>query len=108
MVKYIKYLFVLSFSFYLVACSSEHDKQLEVGAEIYKGTCKVCHALGINGAPVYGNKKNWAPRASQGIDVLVQHASNGYGLMPAKGGNDTLTDDQLRSAITYMLEAVKE
>ena len=41
-------------------------------------------------------------------DVLVQHASNGYGLMPAKGGNEALTEDQIRAAITYMLSALEE
>lgn len=89
-------------------CASEEDKLLSAGAEIYKANCKVCHSQGINGAPVFGNKKNWAPRAPQGIDVLVEHATNGYGLMPAKGGKTHLQEADIRAAITYMLSAIEE
>jgi cytochrome c5 len=68
----------------------------------------VCHSQGINGAPILGNKKNWAPRAPQGIDVLIEHATNGYGLMPAKGGKTHLQEPDIRAAITYMLSAIEE
>ncbi len=104
------YKIIMSFFICLVisGCSSEKDKLLTMGESVYNGNCKVCHAQGINGAPIFGNKKNWAPRASQGIDVLVSHASNGFGLMPAKGGNTELTEDEIRAAITYMLSAVEE
>jgi cytochrome c5 len=90
------------------ACSSEKDKRLTLGQGIYTQNCKVCHSQGINGAPVYGNKNNWSKRAPQGIDVLVQHAMNGYGLMPAKGGKTHLQEPEIRAAITYMLAAIEE
>ncbi len=108
MIKYIKCFFIVVMSTYLAACTSELDKQLELGADIYKNNCKVCHSQGINGAPVFGNKKNWAPRAPQGIDVLVEHATNGYGLMPPKGGKTHLQEPEIRAAITYMLSAIEE
>lgn len=89
-------------------CASEHDKLVAKGEELYTANCKVCHSQGINGAPVLGNKPNWSARAPQGIDVLVQHASNGYGLMPAKGGKDHLTEDDIRAVVTFMLSKLEE
>lgn len=106
--NYCKTIILASAVLFVSACTSEKDKQLTMGGDIYKANCKVCHAQGINGAPVYGNKKNWAKRVPQGIDVLVEHASNGYGLMPAKGGNLALTEPEIRAAITYMLAAIEE
>lgn len=106
--KHSKKILLLFFVILTTACTSEKDKLLTMGEGIYKNNCKVCHAQGINGAPVFGNKKNWAPRAPQGIDVLVEHASNGFGLMPAKGGNTDLTEGEVRAAITYMLSAIEE
>lgn len=87
----------------LNGCASEQDKILEQGSAIYVGTCKVCHAQGINGAPILGNKKMWSKRSGQGLETLVQHATEGYGLMPAKGGNDSLTKEEISSAVQYML-----
>lgn len=83
------------------------DPELELGESIYASACKVCHAQGINGAPVYGNKKNWAPRQTQGFETLLEHATNGYGLMPAKGGRTELTDEEVGAAIKFMLKAVE-
>lgn len=94
----------------LAACSQEPapDPLLVKGEAIYKGTCKVCHAQAINGAPIPGNSKMWGPRAEQGIDTLVQHASEGFGLMPAKGGNEALTQEDLKAAITFMLSKLED
>jgi cytochrome c5 len=83
------------------------DKTLALGEEVYKGTCIACHAQGINGAPILGNQKMWGKRLPQGIPVLVEHASNGYGLMPAKGGNTDLTKEQMTAAVTYMVSQVQ-
>ncbi len=89
----------------LVGCSSGPDHTQ--GMNIVKSNCKVCHGQGINGAPIIGNKKMWGPRIEQGIDTLVSHAMNGYGLMPAKGGNDALTETEIRLAIGYMMSQVQ-
>lgn len=77
--------------------------KLAHGEQIVKKTCKACHAPGINGAPIIGNKIMWGKRDTSDINVLVAHARDGYGLMPAKGGNSSLTDEDLNAAITYML-----
>ena len=93
--------------------SSEHstpvvqiDPVLVEGEQLYKSNCKVCHAQGINGAPIVGNAKMWAGRAGKGIPQLVANASNGFGLMPAKGGNDSLAESQIESVVTYMVSRI--
>ena len=90
----------------LAGCETGPDHSR--GIEIVNGTCKVCHAQGINGAPIIGNIKMWGPRAEQGLPTLIEHASNGYGLMPAKGGNQDLTKEDISAAIQYMLSRLPE
>ncbi|MDX1497396.1 MAG: c-type cytochrome [Salinisphaeraceae bacterium] len=93
----------------LAACSSETEQpQAEhPGAALVKANCKVCHAQGINGAPIIGNNKMWQDRKVKGKDVLVSHAINGFGLMPAKGGKTHLSDEEIAIAVDYMLSQVK-
>lgn len=94
---------VLSMLGLLSACTSEEQKAIQAGAELYQQNCKVCHAQGINGAPIVGNQKMWAKRVAQGEDVLVQHAMEGFGLMPAKGGNESLTETEIRQVVKFYL-----
>ncbi len=89
-------------SFLLSACVKEDPAQLE-GAATYKEVCKACHASGINGAPILGNPKMWGPRVEQGVEVLIEHAINGYELMPAKGGKTSLSDEQVANTVRYMM-----
>jgi len=44
----------------------------------------------------------------QGFDVVVRSAINGHGAMPPRGGMAKLTDAEIRSAITYMFQAVEK
>ena len=52
-------------------------------------------------------KADWAPRISQGKDTLYKHAIEGFngakGNMPARGGSTTLSDDEVKSAVDYMV-----
>jgi cytochrome c5 len=101
-------------SLYLAGCGTDKDTAMvevksepQVGEVLYTKNCKVCHAQGINGAPILGNKKMWAPRAGQGKDVLVSHAVNGFGLMPAKGGKTALTEEEISEVVGYMLSKIQ-
>ncbi|WP_071872991.1 c-type cytochrome [Atopomonas hussainii] len=91
----------------LAGCESAEEvaqrERLAEGQTLYEQNCRVCHAAGINGAPIVGNAKMWGPRAKQGVDVLVQHAIEGYGLMPAKGGKTHLSDAQIRLVVEFYL-----
>ena len=77
------------------------------GPQVYNSACLACHGAGIGGAPVLGSADAWADRIAQGIDVLKDHAINGYqgsaGYMPAKGGRTDLSDEEVASAVDYMV-----
>ncbi len=90
----------------LVACSGEPPEPT-LGEQVFNGTCKVCHAQGINGAPILGNKKMWSSRLGQGKETLVKHASEGFGLMPAKGGNNELSEQEIAAAVGFMISRVQ-
>lgn len=79
-----------------------------LGQNIYQQACATCHNAGLAGAPVVGDAAQWNTRAAQGMDVLVDHAVNGYqgsaGYMPPKGGQVQLTDDEVAAAVQYMLD----
>jgi len=73
------------------------------GEQVYQTACVVCHGAGIAGAPKFGDAAAWAPRVAQDIEVLYEHALNGFNAMPAKGGNAGLSDDAVKSAVDYMI-----
>ena len=77
------------------------------GAVIYQNLCSACHQTGAGGAPL-PTAAAWAPRVAQGMEVLVKHAIEGYagsaGVMPARGGNPALNDEQVKATVTYMVE----
>jgi cytochrome c5 len=76
------------------------------GEQVYGQICKTCHEGGLAGAPKTGDKAAWGPRIAQGEKVLVQHAIAGYqgksGVMPPKGGNADLTDDEVHRAVVFV------
>ena len=74
------------------------------GQQIVQAQCSKCHAKGLDGAPRIGDREAWIDRAKLGFDGLVRSAVNGHGAMPARGGMADLTDAEMRSAVTYMLQ----
>jgi len=83
------------------------------GAQVFNQNCYICHAApGVGGAPVIGDAAAWADRVAQGIDVLNQHALNGYqgqaGYMPPKGGFMALSDQEVIDAVQYMLDQLEQ
>jgi cytochrome c5 len=77
------------------------------GEAVFKKTCKMCHGTGMMGAPKFGDKAAWADRIAKGIDVLHDHAINGFGKMMPKGGKKSLSDEDVKAAVDYMVDAAK-
>ncbi|QID19112.1 cytochrome c5 family protein [Nitrogeniibacter mangrovi] len=81
------------------------------GQKVYKATCFLCHGSGAGGAPLFGNAAEWEPRIAQGKDVLYKHAMEGFtgekGMMPPRGGNPKLTDEEIKAAVDYMVSNAK-
>jgi cytochrome c5 len=75
----------------------------QTGEQIYNTTCMACHTTGAAGAPKLDEKDVWTDRAAQGLEVLVQNAVNGKNAMPPKGGNTSLSDEDIKRAVEYML-----
>lgn len=82
------------------------------GEQVYNGICVSCHATGIPGIPQLGDIEAWAPRIAQGMDVLYQRVIEGYTgqsgiMMPPRGGNPQLSDDEIHAAVDYMVEKIQ-
>ncbi|WP_028500332.1 c-type cytochrome [Microvirgula aerodenitrificans] len=80
--------------------------EVAAGEAVFKKTCAMCHQTGAAGAPKLGDKADWGPRLAQGKDTLYKHALEGFngnkGAMPAKGGNPSLSDDDVKAAVDFM------
>lgn len=81
------------------------------GPQVFNEACIACHGTGIGGAPKFGDAAAWEPRIGQGLEVLVQHAIEGYqgstGFMPPKGGRLDLSDEEVAAAVEYMASEVQ-
>lgn len=78
------------------------------GKSTFGKVCAMCHAIGAAGAPKPGDKADWAPRIAQGMPLMEKHAIEGYtgakGVMPPRGASTTLTDDEVKAAVVYMVD----
>ncbi|MGB1255049.1 MAG: c-type cytochrome [Thiolinea sp.] len=77
------------------------------GEKVYRGICFSCHDAGIAQAPVLGKATAWEARIAAGMDTLYSNSINGKGVMPAKGGNPALSDDEIKAAVDWMIAQVK-
>ena len=73
------------------------------GEQVYNGLCKTCHDAGVADAPITGSEQMAQRLSEKGIDTLVSNAINGINVMPPKGGNPGLTDEQVQAAVEFML-----
>jgi cytochrome c5 len=85
------------------AASAAPKADLALGEKTYSATCVACHGSGVLNAPKIGDKAAWAPRIKQGKPTLYKHALEGFKMMPAKGGNVALKDNEVQAAIDFMV-----
>lgn len=76
------------------------------GKAVYEATCAACHASGAAGAPKLGDKAAWAPRIKDAA-AMQAAALKGKGVMPAKGGNSSLSDADVLAAVDYLVSQSK-
>jgi cytochrome c5 len=77
------------------------------GKKTYDVACMACHATGAAGAPKIGDKAAWGPRVKSGSEALYASALKGKGAMPAKGGNASLSEADVKAAVDYLMAAAK-
>ena len=70
--------------------------------QVVDSTCAACHLVGVANAPKFGDKEAWGQRMQKGLDALTASSIAGIGIMPPKGGS-SLSDEQMRLAIEYIL-----
>ena len=80
------------------------------GSVIFGNLCTGCHTSGAGGAPTL-DASHWTSRIAQGKDTLYKHALEGFhgaaGVMPPKGGNPALSEDQVKATVDWMIGQVK-
>ncbi len=81
------------------------------GKVIFDNLCTACHTTGVGQAPTLDHA-HWDQRLAQGKDTLYKHAIEGYtgpdgGIMPPKGGNAGLSEEQIHAAVDWMLDNLK-
>ena len=77
------------------------------GEQLYKTACFACHATGVANAPKFGDKAAWEPYIKTGMDAMVKVAMQGKPPMPPKGGAANASEDDIRAAVQYMVDAAK-
>jgi cytochrome c5 len=91
--------------------ASPSQADLTAGEKTYNKICAGCHAAGIAGAPKIGDQKAWKDRIAKGMDTLYHNAIKGFqgssGVMPPKGGDMSLSDQQVKDAVAYMVQQSK-
>jgi len=100
-------------SFILPAGASENYIQPDIdtlreGRDIWLDTCENCHGYGTADAPIPMRPDDWRARVTKDRSELYTHAIEGfigpdYSMMPARGGNDALSDSEVEAAVDYML-----
>lgn len=79
----------------------------DVGQQIYDKYCHTCHGTGLAGAPKFGDKGDWAPRISTGMETLVKHAIMGIKAMPPKGTCTECSDEDIKKTVEFMVNKSK-
>ena len=78
------------------------------GGKIYRKNCASCHDDGTNGAQIIGDIEGWRSRIARGIPSLMSNAINGYsgalGYMPPRGGNPSLSHEDVAAATFYIVQ----
>ena len=77
-----------------------------MGEQTYTTVCSTCHDSGTAGAPMISDRGAWQARIAQGKQTLYQHAISGFGAMPPKGGDPSLSNAQVQAAVDYIVAQV--
>ncbi|PCJ31813.1 MAG: cytochrome c, class I [Alphaproteobacteria bacterium] len=99
----------LAFAITSLANAPVNANEVKLGAKVYGGTCVACHGENgkgeIPGVPDLTSAKG--PLAKTDA-VLLDHIVNGYEspgsdmAMPELGGNEDLTEQDIKNVIAYM------
>ncbi len=81
------------------------DDVVRTGSDVYESVCMACHSQGVMNSPVTGDEAVWAELLDEkGFEELVYNSINGIRGMPARGGDRSLSDEEVEDAVRHMLE----
>jgi cytochrome c5 len=85
------------------------DPQIALGEKIFAANCRSCHETGKaqNDAPQLSEADEWRQRLAGGKEALYKNSIEGvtgYYVMPAKGGNAALSNDEVKAAVDYIFD----
>lgn len=80
--------------------------------DIYNQTCAGCHNGGLKGwltgAPKTGDKEAWKILNAKGVEAMTAASIQGFEKMPAKGGCEKCSDEQIKATVEYMASQSKQ
>ena len=101
----------LVLALYAVAtpAAAQQGGRAATGEKVFLSSCKACHETGLpqNDAPQLSERGEWKDRYGKGLADLYKSAIDGfsgYYAMPPRGGNAALSDDEVKTAVDYMLQ----
>jgi cytochrome c5 len=74
------------------------------GADVVAKVCATCHGTGVLNAPKVGDKAEWSKRKAAGMAALLKNSIEGKNQMPPRGGDPSLSDDEVKAAVEHMLK----
>lgn len=92
-----KYLLVIALSSIHLVCFAGN------GQYDYEVNCANCHSTGAFRAPNPANSTEWIERLKKGKEELYKSAWYGFGRMPPRGADLTLTEAEAMRALNYMI-----
>lgn len=78
------------------------------GQAVYAQDCARCHDTGLTGAQKLTDTAAWDALIKQGKEYLYKAAIEGTLGGPARGGNDKLSDADVKAAVDYMVDEAKK
>lgn len=97
----------VAFSLTIYANSFYSEAEENIGEEIFLNSCQTCHTGGfkgwITGAPDIDDLEEWEPYLKKDIKVLIKNVYKGVEGHEIKGGCDSCTEQQIKSAIDYII-----
>jgi cytochrome c5 len=78
------------------------------GKAVYASDCAACHDTGVTGAQKLTDTAAWSALIKEGKEYLYKAAIEGSFGGPPRGGNDKLSDADVKAAVDYMVQEAKK
>ena len=91
----------------LIALSFSAYAEGRDGETVYTAHCKTCHSIGVANAPKVHDEAAWKAK-NKTVDQFLETSKKGINAMPPKGACGDCTDEELKTAIEFMMKKKEE